>query len=821
MMMPIMAANADESGTFGENLTWSYVESTNTLTISGSGSMPDCFYSNYSNYYYQPWSYSSTIQKVVIEEGVTSIGRGYFEKCPNLTSITIPKSVTSIGGGSFSQCSSLTSVYITDLSSWCSVKFDANPLTKAHHLFLNGKELTDLVIPDGVLSISNSAFSGCTELISVTIPNSVTSIGSYAFLNCTGLTTITLPNSVTSIGSYSFQNCNGITSMLIKSSPTTIGDSPFSGCTNIKNVSFDCETITKLFSGISSIERIDLSDKVKNIGEYAFSGCSNLTFITIPKNVITVGNYAFQKCSGLTSIIIPNSVTTIGNHAFEYCNGLISVIIGSSVISIGSDAFWFTNLKKTIWLTNTPPSGYSYASGSVNYVSNDQFSSLRNIVKYQFLSSYFDVDGVRYVPISLSERTCDAIDCIYGESAKDTKIASTVAYKGITMNVININSYLAYGNKYIETLSVDTKGMLASYAFADCSNLKSVIYGNKVTGLGDHVFSGCSSLTSIKTTDNISQDNVLFISKNISNIEDFAVSGCSEIKNVIMADSDTELRIGSNGKNPLFSLCPLDYVYIGRNINYGTNSNCGYSPFYRNTTLSEVKITDKETEISENEFYGCTNLRSITIGDGVTTIGNRAFSGCQSLKSFSFGSQVATIGQEAFSDCSAITEIISKAQTPPICETQALDDINKWECKLYVPVGCLSTYGTAPQWKDFIFKEEADGTAEEQTENKCAKPTIVFANGKLLFNCETEGATCHYTITSDDLKSGIVAELTMNMKYKVSVYSSKAGYQDSETAISEILITEGGKAVIKGDANSDGVVNKSDISTISDIIMKK
>lgn len=451
-----------------------------------------------------------------------------------------------------------------------------------------------------------------------------------------------------------------------------------------------------------------MSENVTSIDNYAFSSCSGLTSVTIPNSVLSIGSECFYGCSGLSSITIPNSVTTIGYQAFRNCSGLTSIIIGSGVTSIGDYAFKSTNLKKIIWLTNTPPSGYSNVSGTVNYVSNDQFSSLSNTVKYQFLSSYFDVDGIRYVPVSPSERTCDAIDCVYDESAKDTKIASNVAYKGVTMNVKNINSYLAYGNKYIETLSVDTEGMLTSYAFADCSNLKSVIYGNKVTGLGNHVFSGCSSLTSVKTTDNIPQDNVLYIAKNISSVEDFAVSGCSEIKNVIMADSDTELKIGSNGNSPFFSSCPLDYVYIGRNINYGTNSNYGYSPFYRNTTLREVKITDKETEISENEFYGCTNLQSITIGNGVTTIGNRAFSGCSSLKSFAFGSQVKNIGIEAFSDCSALTDITSKAYMPPICGSQALDDINKWECKLFVPKERSTKYQGVDQWKDFFYIEETN-----------------------------------------------------------------------------------------------------------------
>ena len=169
---------------------------------------------------------------------------------------------------------------------------------------------------------------------------------------------------------------------------------------------------------------------------------------------------------------------------------------------------------------------------------------------------------------------------------------------------------------------------------------------------------------------------------------------------------DLSLSLGSNGPDPLFSSCPLDTVYIGRNISYSTTSSSGYSPFYRNTSLRSVKITDKETEISPNEFYGCTNLQNVYIGDGVTTIGDWAFSGCSSLDFFAIGSSVETIGKEAFSDCTAMTKFISNAQTPPTCGSQALDDINKWTCTLQVPNNSILLYQAAPQWKDFFFIED-------------------------------------------------------------------------------------------------------------------
>lgn len=141
---------------------------------------------------------------------VTSISKNAFYSCGGLTSITIPKSVTSIGEEAFNSCFSLTSVHISDLESWCKIKFGdgiSNPLFHAHHLFLNGVEIKDLVIPNSVTSIGNNLFRNCSNLTSITIPNSVTSIGWNAFFGCTGLTTITIPNSVTSIGNNAF---NGV-----------------------------------------------------------------------------------------------------------------------------------------------------------------------------------------------------------------------------------------------------------------------------------------------------------------------------------------------------------------------------------------------------------------------------------------------------------------------------------------------------------------------------------------------------------------------------------------------------------------------------------
>ena len=605
--------------------------------------------------------------------------------------------------------------------------------------------------------------------------------------------------SVTSIGDNAFNGCSYLTSVTIGNSVTSIGDNAFNGCSYLTSVT--------------------IGNSVTSIGDNAFKGCSGLTSVTIPNSVTSIGVQSFNGCSKLTSITIPNSVISIGHNAFEGCSKLTSITIGSGVTFIGSDAFMSTNPKKVIWLTNTPPTGYNNVSGNFNYVSNDNFTSLRNKIVYPFLSSYFDVDGIRYVPVSPTDRTCDAIDCVYNSTANNTVIASTVNYKGISMSVKNIQSYLAFNNIFIKSLKVDIDGKLPEYAFKGCSNMKTVILGEKVTEIGNDAFSGCSSLQSIDIPDAVKtlgsyafkdcstleyakigksidtiNDNVfsscsalpkITIPGSVSSINNYAFSGCISLKEVVIENSESELKLGSNGSSPLFSDCKLDSVYIGRNISYNTSSGYGNSPFYRNTSLRAVKITDKETEISLNEFYGCSNLQRVIMGYGVTMIRDYAFSGCQSLKFFTFGTQVKNIGKEAFSDCTSVVEIASKAQTPPTCGTQALDDINKWNCKLFVPKGCITAYQAADQWKDFFFTEEGEGTASEgshETKKKCEKPTISYTNGQLSFASDTEGVEFVTDITDSDIKRHYDANIQLTATYTISVYVTKAGYDNSDVA---------------------------------------
>ena len=750
------------------------------------------------------FQYCSALTSVTIPESVTSIGSDAFYGCSGLTSVTIPNSVTSIGDQAFYGCSGLTSVAIGNsvtsigksafdgCSSLIEVNYNATNCSwmgnSDYPVFSNCNSLTTLHIGDNVKNIPAHAFSGCSGLTSMTIGNSVTDIGFYAFYGCSGLTSVTIPNSVTYIGRGAFGECSNLTSVTIPNSVTSIGYDTFDGCHDLTSVKvpvidFSAFCRNKFMSFIRSniglpVDLIDedgnvirdfiipdgvtyvdsyafyyctgltsvtIPNSVTSIGSYAFSGCSGLTSVTISSSVTSIGSYAFSDCSGLTSVTIPNSVTSIGDYAFSGCSKLESVTIGTGVLTIGSYVFSGHKPAKVIWLTNTPPSGYSNAAGTVNYVANDQYTSLSNKTVYTFLSSIFEVDGVKYVPVSPSERTCDAIDCIYGEEAANVTIGETVTYRNIQLTVKRVHKYACYQNSYINNVEIGLNGNVEDYAFygcpnlttadlgdgitsignytfANCSKLEGIVIPNAVTSIGQYAFQNCSAMasatigTAVKTVGQYAFSGCtsiqeIEIPQSVTTINNYVFNGCTKLKNVLIDDRSTTLSLGSNGKNPLFSSCPLDSVYIGGKLSYNKEEYYGYSPFYRNTSLRSVMITDKETEISENEFYGCTGLKNVFIGDGVTTIGNWAFSGCSSLDHFAFGSSVTSIGQEAFSDCTAMTLIKSHAATPPTCGTEALDDISKWDCTLEVPKGSATAYQAAAQWKEFFFTQEENASS--------------------------------------------------------------------------------------------------------------
>ena len=319
----------------------------------------------------------SNLTSITIPDNVKSIGKNAFWGCSNLTSVTIGNGVTSIGETAFNDCNHLEAVHISNLEAWFNIDFDyygsiiSNPLGYAHHLYLNGNELTDLIVPNSVSKIRPWAFKGCTGLTSVTIPSSVTAINNYAFQDCSNLTSVTVEmETPLTITEYTFTNRNNATLYVPvgckaayqaanywKEFKEIVEFEPKENITftdaNVKAICVqnwdtdgdgelsedEAAAVTSItnnsgFRGnddITSFDELQYFTGLTSIGDYAFDNCDNLMSITFPNSLKRIGNGAFKDGKSLTSVTIPASVTDISEAfdaiAFYRSSGITSIVV--------------------------------------------------------------------------------------------------------------------------------------------------------------------------------------------------------------------------------------------------------------------------------------------------------------------------------------------------------------------------------------------------------------------------------------------------------------------------------------------------------------
>ena len=341
------------------------------------------------------------LTSLVLSEGLETIKSGALQVVRNLKSVTIPKSLKTIGEWNFTYADEIA-VHISDLESWCHMSFSSNPISRNGHLYMSGKEVTELILYSSLETINDMAFSGCKSIQSVIIEDGIKMLGNCLFDGCQNLSTISFPNNSLTIGSSAFGHCPEITSIEFKQS-IEVGEYVFGECPKLKSV--------KLPSDFSHI----------GIGMFAFCTCLNdLSFI---ENVKRIEGDAFDGCSGLTEIVLPSNLSYIGGSAFAGCTELVSISLSSNIQTIESGAFSYCkNLMDVYCYSQCPPQTAESAfegsyiefatlhvpASALNAYSNTApWSNFKNIVaigeQEQLYTLTYMVDGIKYVESNVRE----------------------------------------------------------------------------------------------------------------------------------------------------------------------------------------------------------------------------------------------------------------------------------------------------------------------------------------------------------------------------------------------------------------------------------
>ena len=420
--------------------------------VSGvNGKVPDGFFANLKGSVDEngkpiavPAERWADLTEVVIEDGVTEIGKDVFQGCVGLTKVTIPDSVKKIGTWSFYMCKGLKNVDIPANMEIGDSSFRQSGLEQvtvsggsvgnyAFHRIDNLKKISI-----NCETIGEEAFSGCDYLTDITLGENVKTLGDKAFYTCDALERVEIPSTVTDIGEKTFYSCPALKEAIIRAGTVKAG------------TFYNCRALTTLI--ISDNAMLDASFTAANtyakekletvrigkgeIGNSAFNGCPNLTTVELGNGVTSVGDNAFSKCTALTSVNIGDGVTSIGKNAFNGCTALANANIGSG--AIGESAF----------------------NGCTSLANVTLGNGVTSIGKNAFLR-------------------CTALTSI-----------------SIGSGVTSIESGAFNGCTALTNANIGS-GSIGASAFQDCSRLADVTLGDGVTSIGANAFLRCKALTSM------------------------------------------------------------------------------------------------------------------------------------------------------------------------------------------------------------------------------------------------------------------------------------------------------------------------------------
>ena len=526
------------------------------------------------------------ITEIVIPDGVVEIGKRAFVNNAHLTKVVLPKGLKVLREESFNH-TALDEIILPQgleiIESFAFGTAGSGPLAVQSNV-------SEVVIPDSVVSIGEYAFASRDNLKTLVMSENIEHIGSKAFLGtawyeaqpegyiCFGDilyaykgdfpegSIVTIPSFIKKISGKAFAGKKGLKKIVIPDGVILDGGNIFDGCSSLEEAVLPSD-LKELPDGTFSntgLKSITLPDGLEVIGKNAFSGTANLKRVTLPDSLEVIEESAFRS-GGLTEIVIPDSVTTIGQYAFSGCRSLLSVTLGKGVKKIEKGAFEeCTTLFEVYNLSDLEITPGSKDNGGVGYYAKDIYDTLSAASKIERASDgyvFYNDDG----EYSLIDYDAEKTELVLPEKFKGHDYSLDILFKN---------------NKNLEKIIIpDSIASLPADIFNGCINLKEVVLPGSLTAIPDRAFYGCYALTKITPGEAISE-----IGK-----EAFAFSG-----------------------------------------------------------VEELEFGDALKNIGDQAFFYCGSLRYVDLGDGVESIGAGAFKQCKMLNKIIIPVSVKTIGIEAF-----------------------------------------------------------------------------------------------------------------------------------------------------------------------------
>ena len=443
---------------------------------------------------------------------------------------------------------------------------------------------------------------------------------------------------------------------------------------------------------------------------------------------------------------------------------------------------------------------------------------------------YVTVDGLKFLVDTVSKEATLTANSYSG----DIKVPEKFADEGVEYTVTAFADECFKGCKSLTSVSIPPSvTSLGDYCFRYCSGLTSITIPSSVTSLGDWCFDSCSGLTSVSIPSSVTSLRGCFdgcksltsvsIPSSVTSLGEYCFSKCSYLKSVTIPSSVTSLGASC------FEECPnLANISIPSSV-----TSLGDACFMGCSGLTSITIPTSVTSLGSACFYCCSGLKSISIPSSVKSLGYRCFYGCYGLKNITIPPSVASLGKDCFWDCDGLTSIsipssvtelpeycfygcsylkdvvipssvtsiakycfggcgnleniTCKNPTPPILDSYAFDKSSFSWSTLYVPD--VDAYKIAGGWNSFEYIKKISSGDDDKPLEPCAKPTIGYADGQLMFTDATEGAKYHYTLTCSDAASDKYNEdgcVNLAACYDISVYATADGYKPSDKATAKL-----------------------------------